>query len=123
MSSGKLGTSLGTLTEEVRPGKRRCYANKGQGTTFAKKGNSDRGGHMLMRELRPPRTAPRALGWWVVWGRGYANKHSHSFGRQVGKLTRGGAMQMKNCTTASQGTLREALVLVGGTHRLTRGRI
>lgn len=85
MSSGKKGTSLGTH-EEVRPGKRRSYANKGRGTTFATKGNSERGGDMLMRELCSPRAAPRALGRRAVWGRGYANKSSHSFGRQVGKI-------------------------------------
>lgn len=62
MSSGKKGTCLGTLKEEVRPGKRRSYANKSRGTTFATKGNSERGGDMLMRELCSPRAAPRALG-------------------------------------------------------------
>lgn len=42
------------------------------------------------------------------WGRGYANKRSHSFDRRVGKIIRGGAMQMKSPETASPGTVPEA---------------
>lgn len=90
MSSGKEGTSLGTLKEEVRPGKRRSYANKGRGTTVSAKGNSERGGDMLIRELCLPRAAPRAQAWRAVWGRDYANKSFRTFGRQVEKVFREG---------------------------------